>query len=162
MVHFLTQVAFAQWLAPSQTGSSISAWSACLPARWQQRRWGSAEFPWRGTGGGRVSASRQSTGRPQWRESRSFGSTGRHLEGGREKKEPQCQWKTIEHTHQSTSTKHTPAPTWLSVHCYNKPIAAGHQVSHLCEGDRRVAHCLLTSFTDDTHQRGKVLCLFVF
>lgn len=142
IVHFLTRVAFARSLAPSQTGSSISVWSARLPARWQRRRWESAAFPWRGTGGGRVSASRQSTGRPPPREIRSSDSTGRRLQGRHT--EPHCQPTTQpqpahSHTpvHQHKTHTHTPPPTWLSVHRHNKTIATGHQVSHLWECDRR-------------------------
>lgn len=78
---FLTQVGFEQLLAPSQTGSSISVWSVYQPARWQRRRWESAEFPWRGTGGGHVLVSHPSTDRPQRQEIHSSDSTRRHLEG---------------------------------------------------------------------------------
>lgn len=137
---FLTQVGFVQLLAPSQTGSSISVWSVYRPARWQKRRWESAEFPLRGTGGGRVLVSHPSTDRPRQQEIHSSDSTICHLEG----KHKDAYTKTSQlHSHIpswgvqcSYGINHTPPPTWLSVHRHNKTITTGHQMSHLWKYNR--------------------------
>lgn len=173
IVQFLTRVACARSLAPSQTGSSISALSARLPARWQRRRWESAAFPWQGTGGGRVSASHQSTGRPPPREIRSSDSTGRRLQG--RNIEPYCQRTTQpqpvhSHTPVHPPKTHTHTSTYLTL-C--PPSQQDHR--HWTPGEpslgvRQEGRVTFwsTHFTHDAHpfrlqataNRDKVLCYF--